>query len=170
MSIRHRIFKLVAALLVLLSLTFGPASVAPASAATVYYYFRAAHSGLVLDVEGASTANGARIIQWPGFNTYPANQQWTFIAVPGTYDTYYIESGQSYKVLSVNSSAPGAPVIQWTNTGATSQQWVEVQVGAARKYRNVATGLYLDVSGYSYNAGARLVSGTRRVVSISSFT
>ena len=77
--------------------------------------------------------------------------------MPGSSDTYSIRSRLSGKVLSVNSYAAGAPVIQWTNQGATSQQWQQIPITGGYKYRNVATGLYLDVSGYSYAAGARLV-------------
>jgi beta-galactosidase len=157
MLIRHHLLKLTAALLLLLGFAFGATS--QASAATQYYSITASHTGFALDVEGASTADGARIVQWP-FNVFyvPANEQWAFIPVPGAPDTYYIQSGLDGKVLSVNSYAAGAPVIQWTNQGVASQQWYEVkQGGTARKYRNVATGLYLDVSGYSYNAGAPLV-------------
>jgi Ricin-type beta-trefoil lectin domain-like len=161
MFIRRRIFQVMAALIVLLGFAFGPASATPAAAATTYYHtIYAAHSGHNLDVEGASTADGARIIQWyQSFsgNSYAPNQLWTFEAVPNTYDTYYIKSRSSGKVLTVNSYAAGAQVVQWTTHGGTNQQWVEVKVGAASKYRNVWSGLYLDVSGYSYAAGAPLV-------------
>lgn len=161
MFTRHRIFTVLTALIVLLTLLIEPAGVAPASAAQTRYNITAAHSLQALNVEGASTANGARIIQWP-LNAFsvPANTIWYYDAVPGTSDTYYIRSYMDDKVLSVNSYAAGAPVIQWTNQYVASQQWQEIKVattiGTAYKYRNVATGLYLDVSGYSYKAGAQL--------------
>jgi alpha-L-fucosidase 2 len=157
MFTRQRIFTVLAALIVLLGFAFGPAGATPAAAAdtTRTHVIRASHSALVLDVEGGSTADGARIIQWN--LTYGTNQQWVFDAVPGTSDTYYIRSVLSSKVLSVNSYVAGAPVIQWTNQGAATQQWVEVQINGISKFRNVATGLYLDVNGFSYSPGARLV-------------
>ena len=155
MLIRQRIFTALAALLVLLGLTFGPGSAAHAADTTKTYYIRASHSALVLDVEGASTANGARIIQWN--ITFTANQQWVFDAVPGTSDTYYIRSVLSGKVLEPATLNAGAQIIQQTRYNGTNQQWVEVQVNGISKFRNVRTGLYLDVSGYSYAAGAPLV-------------
>jgi hypothetical protein len=151
-----------AALLVLLGFAFGPAGVRPAAASQTQYTITAAHSGHWLDVEGASAANGARIIQWyqsyrSGCSGCPVgNEVWFFDAVPGSYDTYYIRSLSSGKVLSVNSYAAGAPVIQWTNQGSAFQQWQSIPVTGGNKYRNVGTGLYLDVSGYSYAAGATL--------------
>jgi hexosaminidase len=63
----------------------------------------------------------------------------------------------SAKALTVNSYAAGAQVVQWTYHGGTTQQWVQVPSGSAYKYRNVWSGLYLDVQGYSYAAGAPLV-------------
>lgn len=105
----------------------------------------------------ASTANGARIVQWPLSGAVPANKQWAYIPVPGAPYTYYIQARNSGKVLSVNSYVAGAPILQWDNQGAPSQQWREVDLGFTRKYRNVATGLYLDVSGASFKDGATLV-------------
>jgi hypothetical protein len=157
MFTRQRIFTVMAALIVLLGLAFGPAGATPAAAAdtTTTHIIRASHSALVLDVEGGSTADGARIIQWN--RTFSNNQHWVFDAVPGTSDAYYIRSVSSSKVLSVNSYVAGAPVLQWANQGAATQQWVEVPINGISKFRNVATGLYLDVNGYSYSPGARLV-------------
>ena len=60
-------------------------------------------------------------------------------------------------MLSVNSYAAGAPVIQWTNQSAATQQWQEIPTTGGSKFRNVATGMYLDVQGSSYAAGAPLV-------------
>lgn len=59
-------------------------------------------------------------------------------------------------MLSVNSSVAGAPVIQWTNQGATSQQWQTSSAESLYTFRNLATGLYLDVRGNSYAADAPL--------------
>jgi hypothetical protein len=172
MSIRRRLFQMMSIMIALLGLAFG--AVGHASAATGAYTITASHTGFALDVEGASTADGARIVQWPLNPLYvPGNELWRFSAVPGAPDTYYIQSASNGKVLSVNSYAAGAPVIQWTNQGAATQQWYEVrQGGTARKYRNVATGLYLDVSGNSYNAGAPLVqwyqtNGANQVFNVS---
>jgi hypothetical protein len=156
MFTRHRITQLMAALIVLLGLLVGPAGVAPASAATLScFYIQASNSLHYLDVEGASTANGARIVQW--YQTGAQNQKFKVWHYDSQPDASYIESVWSGKVLSVNSYVAGAPVLQWDNTGATAQQWQSIPVTGGAKYRNLATGLYLDISGDSRAAGARLV-------------
>jgi hypothetical protein len=78
-------------------------------------------------------------------------------------DVWYIESVLSGKVLIVERYTAGAPVVQLTNLGVASQQWTEIVITGGYKYRNVATGLYFDVSGSSYAAGAPLIqwSGTQ---------
>ena len=84
MFTRHRIFTALAALLVLLGFAFGPASAARAADTTRWHQLTPLHDGHNLDVEGASTANGARIVQW--YASGNANQLFVFDAVPGTYD------------------------------------------------------------------------------------
>lgn len=158
MFARHRLFQVLAALVVLMALMIGPAGAAHA-AGTSRYAVRPAHTLYYLNVEGGSTADGARIIQWyEASGTVHPNESWYFDAVPGTSDTFYIRSYSDDKVISVNSFVAGAPAIQWANQGAPSQQWQRVPFsGGSYKFRNVATGLYLDVSGYSYASGAKLV-------------
>jgi cytochrome c len=161
MLARHRIFQVMAALIVLLALMMGPTRHVSAATDGSCYFLSPGHSGHFLDVEGGSTANGARIIQW--YHTWNTNQRfkfWHTNDMPS--DVWYIQSVASNKLLSVNSQVGGAPVIQWTSLNHASQQWLEIattQVGTYR-YRNVATGLYLDVQGASYAAGAPLVQWT----------
>jgi hypothetical protein len=161
MLTRHRIFQVMAALIVLLTLMLGPAGHASAATNGSCYFLSSGHSGHFLDVEGGSTADGARIIQW--YRTWNTNQKfkfWHTTDMPS--DVWYIQSVSSNKLLSVNSQVGGAPVIQWTSSNSASQQWLEIattQVGTYR-YRNVATGLYLDVQGASYAAGAPVVQWT----------
>ncbi len=59
-----RIVKALAAVVVVLAFTVLPRQAAPAAAAT-YVAIYASHSGFVLDVAGASKADGASIVQWP---------------------------------------------------------------------------------------------------------
>jgi hypothetical protein len=155
MSIRHRMLQLIAGLIVLLGFAFGPARAQPAAAASSCYYISAYHSGHFFDVEGGSAANGARIIQW--YQSYTQNQRFSIFHPDNTpSDVRVIQSASSGKVLSVNSSVAGAPVIQWSNQGAASQQWQQTSAEGLYTFRNLATGLYLDVRGYSYAAGAPL--------------
>ena len=86
-----------------------------------YYQLVSVRSAKVLDVNGFSTADGARIQQWTDQHT--VNQQWKLRA---TGDGYYeLVNRNSGKVLDVSggSSADGAVLIQYRDTGGSNQRW-----------------------------------------------
>ncbi len=92
-----------------------------------YYRFLNINSGDALDVNGASTANGAGIIQWPqnGGN----NQQWIITDNGGGY--YKITNRNSTEALDVNgaSTTAGAGIIQWPwSGGGNNQQWQQLNI------------------------------------------
>ena len=97
----------------------------PASGATDY--LTNANSGQVLDVDGASTANGAEIDQYP--NHSGTNQQWTLTQVSG--NVYTLKNINSGKCLDVpgQSSTEGLQLDQWTCNGGTNQDWAFDAVG-----------------------------------------
>lgn len=113
------------------------------------------NSGLAVDVNQASTANAAPIIQW-----YPngaTNQQWQ-LAATGSY--YTLTNNNSHLLLDVNgaSKASAAPIIQYQSNGATNQQWQLAQ--SAEGYytlKNRNSGQLLDVNQASTTAGAALI-------------
>ena len=72
---------------------------------------------------------------------------------------FSIRSDASGKLLDLRAYNAGAQVVQMPYLyGSDSQQWQQIPVSyGVNKYRNVATGLYLDVQGSSYAAGAPLV-------------
>lgn len=78
-------------------------------------------SGLVLDVAGSSTADGAPIVQsaWSG----AAGQIWWLMSFGGSA-AVFVNMG-SGKVLDIAgaSHADGAPLIQWTWNGGANQVW-----------------------------------------------
>jgi hypothetical protein len=81
----------------------------------------ARHSDRVIDVEGISRDNGARIIQfdwWGG-----GNQRWRMEPVGGGY--VRIVAQHSGKVLDVSgiSMANGAPLVQWEWWGGDNQRF-----------------------------------------------
>jgi hypothetical protein len=82
----------------------------------------------VLDVEGASAADGARIIQWEPNGG--ANQRWRF--EPVGQNRFRIVSVATGKVLDVQSASPanGAQLIQWPWNGGPNQQWTLNLVGS----------------------------------------
>jgi len=121
-----------------------------------YYRFLNLNSGEALDVNGASTASGAGIIQWPqnGGN----NQQWVITNNGSGY--YKITNRNSGDALDVNgaSTTSGAGVIQWPWSGGNNQQWALTSVSTGiYKATNRNSGMMLDVSGASTANGAGII-------------
>lgn len=112
-------------------------------------------SGKALDVTGASTADGAKVIQWtPSGST---NQQWQFL--PNPDGSCRLVARHSGRLLdSPGGSGQGAQLDQWQDTGSDNQWWRLVDAGGGH-YRvvNVRTGLCVDVEGGSTADGARVI-------------
>lgn len=87
-------------------------------------------SSYLLDVDNASTANGAAIDQWP--STGGTNQEWTLHQVAGTGDVFTLTSVNSGLCLDVpnNSAAEGLQLDQWTCNGGSNQEWALDPVGS----------------------------------------
>ena len=84
-------------------------------------------NGTVLDVAGASTQNGAIVIQhqWSG----SASQVWRLYPFGPTHYVFInLGSGKALDVAGA-STVPGAPVIQWDWIAGSNQVWREVVVG-----------------------------------------
>ncbi len=113
-------------------------------------------SGLVLDVEGGSTSQGAHIIQWHSHGG--DNQKFSFEKLEDGY--YVIRSKKSGLVLDVagNSTNPGGHIHQWQYHGGDNQRFsiTESEDGYA-EIRAKNSGLALDVAGNSTNPGAAIV-------------
>jgi hypothetical protein len=96
-----------------------------AYAATVdtnaWYVLLNRNSGKALDVNGASPADGANVIQWARTNS--TNQQFQFVDAGGGY--YKLRARHSGKVLDVygKSTADGGQIVQWADNGGTNQQF-----------------------------------------------
>jgi uncharacterized protein (DUF1800 family) len=116
----------------------------------------ARHSGKCLDIEGASTDDLARAIQWDCHGG--PNQQWTFQAIGGGY--YTLIARHSGKVLDVfgQSTADLATVGQYSANGGANQQWSVQPVGGGY-YTLTArhSGKLLDVLGVSTASGAAVI-------------
>jgi alpha-L-fucosidase len=112
-------------------------------------------SGKVLEVSGASGADGAAVVQWPWSGG--TNQQWKL--VPNTDGSYRLSNVRSGKVLdSPNGSAQGAGLDQWTDTDS-SNQWWKLVPATSGYYRlvNVGNGWCADVKDASTADGARVI-------------
>ncbi|MEV6942514.1 RICIN domain-containing protein [Streptomyces sp. NPDC051172] len=86
------------------------------------------NSSLLMDVSSGSTANGAKIIQWP--STGGTNQQWTLTRVAD--NIYTLKSVKSGLCLDVpnQSTYSGVQLEQWTCNGGINQQWFLDLVGS----------------------------------------
>jgi alpha-L-fucosidase 2 len=124
----------------------------------VNYRLVAQHSGKAADVNGASTAAGATLIQW-AVNS-GSNQQFDFVDAGGGY--WRIRARHSGLVLQVASTATGADITQQPASTATSQQWQVVdQGGGTASLVNRASGLAMDVWSASTADGARISQWNR---------
>ncbi|WP_198586775.1 RICIN domain-containing protein [Glycomyces xiaoerkulensis] len=133
---------------------FGP----PAQAAVdtdTWYTIESRHSGLVLDIEGASTDPGAGLIQYNA--TGAANQQFRFIdAGDGYHRIQARHSGHSLDVYEWNPDN-GADIVQWTDNNNTVQQWqVTENAEGYHTFVNRFSGKALDVWNQSTEPGSRI--------------
>ena len=125
-----------------------------------YYAITAKHSGLNLNVGGASTANGAEVAQWKHVGAM--NEQWEKIAFDGKTNSSMFRNRWSRQCLTPASGAEGALVVQRPCVNSLDQRWAygyytdhwEFMVGP---YRNLATGFDLNIAGGSGLMGAKLI-------------
>ncbi|MGX5653425.1 RICIN domain-containing protein [Geodermatophilus nigrescens] len=116
----------------------------------------AKHSVKVADVNGASAANGALLIQWP----YHGGENQAFRADHLGDGWYRLVALHSTKVLDVEgaSTANGARLLQWPWHGGNNQQFRIEGVGDG--YARITarhSGRALDVTGSSTANGAQLI-------------
>ncbi|MCD0443985.1 RICIN domain-containing protein [Glycomyces sp. A-F 0318] len=140
--------------LVAASLTVWNSAKAQAFETGVWYNIESRHSGLVLGIRAASTANGAELVQWDSNGS--TDQQFRFLDSGGGY--YRIQARHSNKVLDVasGSTADGALVQQWGDANSTNQQWRVTESGGYATFVNRASGKALDVWEWSTAKGGRI--------------
>jgi hypothetical protein len=116
------------------------------------------NSGLYLNVNGASTALGAGIIQWN--NPTAPETQWIVVSVPLTNRVVF-QNVHSGLYLNVNgaSMTDGAGIIQWNNPTAPETQWTILSTTPAGtvNIQNFHSGLDLNVNGASITIGANII-------------
>ena len=123
----------------------------------MYYRLVAQHSGKAADINGASTAAGALLIQWQTGSGL--NQQFEFLPSDGGH--FRIRARHSGLVLQVASNSTGADITQQPDTNAASQQWrVDDQGGGVVSLVNRQSGLAMDVWQASTADGARISQWT----------
>ncbi|MFM9607271.1 RICIN domain-containing protein [Streptomyces niveiscabiei] len=119
----------------------------------VAYRLAAVHSGKAADIEGASTAAGAALIQWSVNGGL--NQRFDFVSSGDGY--YRIRARHSTLVLQTAGPAAGAGITQQPDTNAAAQQWRVVDQGDGTiGLVNRQSGLAMDVPGGATADGARV--------------
>jgi poly(3-hydroxybutyrate) depolymerase len=119
----------------------------------VNYRLVASHSGKSADINGASTAAGAVLIQWS--TSTGLNQQFDFVDSGDGY--YRVRARHSGLVLQATGNNSGADIAQQPDTNTASQQWRVVdQGGGAVSLVNKQSGLAMDVWSASTADGAHI--------------
>ncbi|MEU5155674.1 glycoside hydrolase family 2 TIM barrel-domain containing protein [Glycomyces sp. NPDC021274] len=124
----------------------------------VYYRLVAQHSGKAADINAASTAAGAALIQWSLHSG--ANQHFDFVDAGSGY--WRIRARHSGLVLQVSGTGTGADITQQPTSNATGQQWEVVDHGGGTVgFVNRQSGLAMDVWSQSTADGARISQWNR---------
>ncbi|NGO41213.1 glycosyl hydrolase family 95 catalytic domain-containing protein [Streptomyces ureilyticus] len=112
-------------------------------------------SDKALNVSGADTANGAKIVQ--STSSSATNQQWRFL--PNADGSFRLAARHSGKVLdSPGGSTQGAQLVQWQDAGSDNQRWKLVDAGGGH-YRlvNVRNRWCAEVADGSTTDNARVI-------------
>lgn len=119
------------------------------------YNIVSSSSGLRMDVAGASTADGAKILQYTAKSAL--NQQFDVVALSdGSYSIRPAHSGKSLDVFERNPN-DGAELRQWTYSGADNQRWhIDPVGGGSYSITSVFSGKAVEVWQASTAAGAEL--------------
>jgi hypothetical protein len=118
-----------------------------------FYRLTAQHSGKYADIDGISTAAGARLHQWA--STGRTNQQFEFVDAGEGH--FKIKARHSGLVLQVASNESGADITQQADTNAQSQHWrLTDHGGGVVSIINRQSGLAMDVWEKSTADGARI--------------
>ncbi|MBN2166997.1 MAG: RICIN domain-containing protein [Marinilabiliaceae bacterium] len=120
------------------------------------YVITARHSGLAIDVEGASSSDGANVLTWAYLGG--ANQKWIVSEVETGYYSLKPSHATSLGMDVYNiSTSSGANINVWSYWGGTGQQYQLNSTGDG--YYTIAarnSGLCLDVEGASTSNGANI--------------
>jgi hypothetical protein len=119
------------------------------------YLITASYDLYDVAVADGSTANDAPVIQWPADDG--SEQTWYFgtATYDGVYQGTFIKNANSGECLDTDGNA-GDQVVQSVCAFGDGYDMFNLDGGldAYDALYNIGTGLYLDVSGYSWNAGA----------------
>jgi hypothetical protein len=119
------------------------------------YHIQNVNSGLYLGVAGASTSNGADLVQWTPNGSL--DQDWQPILLKdGAYEILDVNSELLVGVLGASTSE-GAQIVQWSYTGSTDQEWQFTPVGSNWLITDVKSGLQMAIAGNSTTPGGPVI-------------
>jgi Ricin-type beta-trefoil lectin domain-like len=137
--------------------TLAAPAVASAQPLSSIAIMTGASSGyFALDVEGGSTASGAKVIQWYG--NWAGNQRWNVVTrSDGKQQIVNQKSGMCL----TTSGVAGARLFQYICNGSRAQEWTGnlplAGSNRATRLQNPTYGLVADIEGGEWWAGAYLV-------------
>lgn len=111
------------------------------------------HAGKCVDIFGANSANGTKLIQW-GCNS-GWNQKWEQVAANGGFMLRNPQSGKCLDVAGVSIN-DGSTVHLWSCTGGDNQ----IMTWSGNSLRFKHSGKCLDVAGASRSDGANIIQWT----------
>jgi len=113
------------------------------------------HSGKCIDVEGASSDNGANIFQWTCHSN--ANQQWLMEDMGSGYIRLRAQHSNKCADVWAWSTEDGGEIRQYTCTSGTNQQWTVEDMGSGYfRLRNRYSGKCMDDWAWNTADGADL--------------
>lgn len=134
---------------------WGTGAMTTAITAGTTYKIANRYSNKALDVTGASTADGAQVIQY-NYQSQ-ANQKWTLVDAGGGW--FKIRSVNSGLLLDVSGAVTtdGANVVQYHDVGGLNQQWKIVPAESGYfTLQNRLSGKLLDVADGSTSDNGRI--------------
>jgi len=121
-----------------------------------YVQLQIARNSLCLDNYGNTSTAGAVIDQWTCNGQ--ANQKFQFVPTSGGYGELQIQnSGQDVAVLNGSTSQGQPDIVQQPVTGNAASQWLpQKQSDGSWQFKNLGSGLCLDVYGAGSSTGQQL--------------
>ena len=129
----------------------------PAAVTAGVYTLTNVYSGKLMDVQYASTAAGAPVLQY--HLNEGANQQWNVAqTASGSYTLESANSGLCLDTPDPSNAAPPVQLVQNTCDGSTHQKWnIQVVDDGSYNLVNVATGLLADDANGSQTDGNAII-------------
>lgn len=128
-----------------------------------YYFIKCKLDGNVIDIQGASTANGTPLDAWPQKSSGTENQMWEFVPDPAGSGYYFIKSQLNGNVIDIfgGSPTPATKLDSWPQQSPSQQnqlwQFYEDPGGSGYYYiQSKLVGNVIDIMEGSTTAGVLL--------------